>query len=205
MICLWVRKGPWLPWPTTFCMCRRREENSKAQSEQSGELPSNDMSTMSMEEEEESQFSDAPSMSPQMDTDHEADKESEGAKGSEGDVSEQKSTEEGVEASLHIDQCWHSQNWESIMEESEGLAFDDPHSDSDTTITRVHSTAVPLSSPHDELGDSPPTRSRGSAPHTQGSLMEAEGMPLLMARAATLASGADAMEVHVSQSELDSL
>ena len=49
--------------------------------------PDDDASTMSMEEEEESQFLDTPSMSLQMDTDHEADEESEGAKGSEGDVS----------------------------------------------------------------------------------------------------------------------
>ena len=76
---------------------------------------------MSMEE--ESQFSDAPSTSPQMDMNCEADEESEGAKGSEGDVSGWKSAEEGVEASLHIDQCQHTQNWESVMEESEGLAF----------------------------------------------------------------------------------
>ena len=78
---------------------------------------------MSMEEEDKSQFSDAPSTSPQMDMDCEADEESEGAKGSEGDVSGWKSAEEGVEASLHIDQCQHTQNLEYIMEESEDLAF----------------------------------------------------------------------------------
>ena len=58
---------------------------------------------LSMEEEEESQFSDAPSTSLQMDTDCEADEESEGAKGSKGDVSGQKSAEEGVGANLCID------------------------------------------------------------------------------------------------------
>ena len=91
------------------------------------------------------------------------------------------------------------------MEESEGLTFDDPHSSSDTTITGVDSHLVPPSSPCDESGDSPPTRSRGSAPHTQESPMEAGGMPLLMATVAMPASGADAVEVHVSQSELDNL
>ena len=66
--------------------------------------PDDDTSTMSMEEEEELQFSDTPSRSPQMDMDHEADEESEGTEGSEGDTSGQKNTEEGVEASPHIDQ-----------------------------------------------------------------------------------------------------
>ena len=65
--------------------------------------PGNYTSTMSMEEEEESQFLDTPSTSPQTDTDHEADEESEGAKGSEGDVSGWKSAEEGVKASPCID------------------------------------------------------------------------------------------------------
>ena len=97
--------------------------------------PDDDTSTTSMEEEEELQFSDTPSMSPQTDTDCEVDEESEGAKGSEGDVSGRKSAEEGVEASLHIDQHQHTWNWESIMKESEGLAFDNPCSGSDTTIT----------------------------------------------------------------------
>ena len=100
--------------------------------------PDDDTSTMSMEEEEESQFLDAPSMGLQMDMDHEADVESEGAKGSE-DVSGQKSLEKDGKDSLCIDQCRHSRNWESIMEGSEGLAFDDPHSGSDTTIMGVDS------------------------------------------------------------------
>ena len=91
------------------------------------------------------------------------------------------------------------------MEELEGLAFDDHHSGSDTTVTRVDSLSVPPSSPCDELGDSPPTRSKDSAPHAQESPMEARGMLPLMAVVATLASGADAVEVHVSQSKLDNL
>ena len=44
--------------------------------------PDDDTSTTSMEEEEESQSSDTPSTSPQTDTDHEADEESEWTKGS---------------------------------------------------------------------------------------------------------------------------
>ena len=143
-----------------------------------------DMSTTSMEGGEESRFSDAPSMSPQTDTDCEADEESEGAKGIEGDMSRWKSTEKGGEASPCIDPHQHSQNWESIMEESEGLAFDDPHSGSDTTITGVDSPSAPPFSPHDESGDSLPTRSRGSAPHSERSPLEAGGMPPLMAMVA---------------------
>ena len=85
-----------------------------------------------------------------MDTDHETDEESEGAEGSGGDVSRWKSNEEGVEASPCIDQCRRAQNWESVMEESEGLAFDDPRSGSDTTVTGVDSLPVSLSSPHDK-------------------------------------------------------
>ena len=123
-----------------------------------------DTSTTSIEEEEESQFLDTPSTSPWTDTDHEADEESEGAKGSKGDMSGWKSPEEGGEASPCIDQCRCSQNWESIMEESEGLAFDDPCSGSDTTVTGVDSPSAPPFSPHAESGDSLPTRSRGSAP-----------------------------------------
>ena len=102
-------------------------------------------------------------MSPQTDTDCEADEESEGAEGSKGDVSRQKSAEEGVEASLCIDQCQRTRIWESVMEESEGLAFDEPRSGSDTTITGVDRPLSPLSSPRDKSGDSPPTMSRGSA------------------------------------------
>ena len=162
----------------------------------------NDTSTTSMEEEEELQFLDAPSMGPWTDTDCEVDVESEGAEGSKGDVSRWKSLEEGGEASPHIDQYWCSSNWESIMEESEGLAFDDPHSGSDTTITGVDSLSAPPFSPHDESGDSQPTSSRGSAPHSLGSPMEAGGMPLLTA---VVASGVDAVEVHVPQSKLDNL
>ena len=92
--------------------------------------PDDSMSTTSMEE--ESQFSDAPSMGPWTDMDHEVDMESEGVEGSK-DMSGQKSPEEDGKDSPCIDQHWHSRNWEFIMEGSEGLAFDDPCSGSGTT------------------------------------------------------------------------
>ena len=164
--------------------------------------PDDGTSTMSMEEEEESQFSDAPYMNLQMDTDCEVAEESEGAKGSEGDVSRQKSAEEGVKAKQHIDQHRHTQYWESVMEESEGLSFDDPHSGSDTTITRVDSQSVSPSSPCDKSGDSPTTMSSGSAPCSQESPMEAEEMPPLTATVTMPASSADAMEIHASSPSL---
>ena len=120
-------------------------------------------------------------------------------------MSRQKSAKEGVEASLCIDQCRCNWNWASVMEESEGLAFDDPCSGSDTTVTGMDSPLAPPSSPHDKSGDSPPTMSRGSAPHSQESPMEARGMLPLTAAVTMPASSVDAVEVHVSQSELDNL
>ena len=120
-------------------------------------------------------------------------------------MSRWKSTEEGVKARLHIDQHQHAKNWESVMEESEGLAFDDPHSGSDTSVTGSDSPLAPLSSPCDKSGDSLPTMSRGSAPCSQESPIEAGEMPLLIAVVTMLASSAEAVEVHVSQSELDNL
>ena len=164
-----------------------------------------DTSTISMDEEEESWFSDIPSMGQRMDTNCEADMESEGTEGSKGDVSGQKSPEEGGETIPCLDQHWCSRSQESIMEESEGLAFDDPYSCSDTTVMGADSPSVPPFSPHDESVESPPTRSRGSAPHSLGSPMEAGGMLLLMPTVAMPASGADTVEVHVPQSELDNL
>ena len=81
-----------------------------------------DISTTSMEEEEELWFSDTPSTGPWMDMDCEADVESEGPEGSK-DMSGWNSPQEDGEDSPHIDQCQCSRNWESIMEGSEGLAL----------------------------------------------------------------------------------
>ena len=120
-------------------------------------------------------------------------------------MSRRKSAKEDVKASPHIDQCRCTQNWESVMEESEGLAFADPHSGSDATVTRVDSPSAPLSSPCGKSGDSPPTMSRGSAPHSQESPIEAGEMPPLTATVTMPASSVDAVEVHVSQSKLDNL
>ena len=113
-------------------------------------------STMSMEGEEESQFSDAPSMDPHTDTDCEAGEESEEPIGSEEEVSRQMRPGEGVQASLHIYRHWRSCNWKSVMEESVGLAYDDPCSSSDATIMEVDSPSVPPLSSRNKSGGSPP-------------------------------------------------
>ena len=167
--------------------------------------PGDNSSTTSMEGGEESQFSDTPSMGLQMDMDREVGEESEEPVGSEGEVSRQTNPGEEAKASPHIDRCQCSQNWESVMEESAGSAFDDLCSGSDTTITGVDTLSAPPFSPRDESGDSPPTRSRGSAPHSLGSPMEAGGMPPLVPVVTIPASGADTVEVRVPQFELDNL
>ena len=148
-----------------------------------------------MEGEEELRFSDVPSMGPHMDMDHEAGKEREEPIGSEEEVSGLTSPGEGAEASPHIDRCQHSQNWESIMEESAELAYDDPYSSSDTTVMGVDSPSVPPLSSPDESEGSLPTRLRGSAPCSPGSPMEE--MRSLVPAVATPASGVDTVEVHV--------
>ena len=89
------------------------------------------------------------------------------------------------------------------MEESEGLAYDDPHSSSNATVTGADSPPGPQLSSHDESVNSPPNTLRGSAPHSLGSPME-QMMPLVPA-VAMLASGMDTVEVHIPQVELDDL
>ena len=85
------------------------------------------------------------------------------------------------------------------MEEAEGLAYDDPWSDSDATITGADSSQGPELSSHDEPADSPPNTPRSSAPCSLGLPME--HIPLLVPRVA----GVDMVEVHVTEEELDNL
>ena len=89
------------------------------------------------------------------------------------------------------------------MEVAVGLAYNDLCSSSDATIMGADSPSVPPLSSHDESGGSPPTRLRGSTPHSLGSPME-EMLPLVPA-VTMPASGADTVEVHVPQSEFDNL
>ena len=110
---------------------------------------------------------------------------------------------EEAEANLHTDQCQCSQNWESVMEESEGLAYDDPHSISDATIMGVDSPPVPPLSSHDESGNSSPTTLRGLA--LRSLRLPMEQMLLLVPTVTTLDFGTDTVEVHIPQLELDNL
>ena len=64
------------------------------------------------------------------------------------------------------------------MEESKGLAYDDPCSDSDATVMGADSPQGPQLSLHDEPADSLPNTLWGSAPRSLGSPME--HMPPLM-------------------------
>ena len=114
--------------------------------------PSNDSSTSV--EGEESWHLDASS----MDTDCEMGDESEG--GADG----QMRPGDEAETNTCTNQCQHPQNWEAIMEESEGLAYDDPHSDSNATIMGVDSLQGPQLSSHDEPADSPPNTIMGFGP-----------------------------------------
>ena len=61
-----------------------------------------------------------------MDTDREVEEESKEPIGSKEGADRQMSPGEGNEANPHTDRCRCSQNWKAIMEESEGLAYDDP-------------------------------------------------------------------------------
>ena len=150
---------------------------------------------------EESRHSDEPSTNPPKDTDHEVGEESEEPIRSEEGVDGLMSPGDKAETNARTSR--HPQNWEAVMEESEGLAYDDPHSGSDATITGVDSLPGPQLSSRDKSADSPPNTLRGLAPGSPGSPMEQ--MPLLVPAVATPASGVDMVEVHVPQAELDDL
>ena len=81
------------------------------------------------------------------------------------------------------------------MEEAEGLAYDDPWSDSDATVMGADGSQGPELSLHDEVANSP----RSLAPRTPGSPME-HMLPLEAAVA-----GRDAVEVHIDKEELNNL
>ena len=80
----------------------------------------------------------------------------------------------------------HSQDWEAVMEGSEGLTYDDPWSDSDATVMGVDCPWGPASSPH--------MQSHATL-HMPGSPMNR--LPPMEV--------AIAMEVHINESELEDL
>ena len=79
------------------------------------------------------------------------------------------------------------------MEEAEGLAYDDPWSDSDATVMGADGSQGSELSLCDEPTDSPPNTLRSLALHMPGSPME--HMPLLEA---TVASR-DIVKVHIDE------
>ena len=85
------------------------------------------------------------------------------------------------------------------MEEAEGLAYDDPRSDSDATVMGAVGSQGPELSLHDEPADSPPNTSRSLARCSLGSQME-HMLPLV-----PTVTGVDAVEVHVDKEELNDL
>ena len=85
------------------------------------------------------------------------------------------------------------------MEEAEGLAYDDPRSDSDATVMGVDGSQGPELSLHDEATDSSPNTPRSSALCIPGSPME-HMLPLEAA-----VTGGDAIEVYIDEEELNDL
>ena len=79
------------------------------------------------------------------------------------------------------------------MEEAEGLAYDDPWSDSDATVMGVDGSQWPELSLCDEPTDSTPNTLRSSALHMPGSPME--HMPPLEATVA----GGNIVKVHIDE------
>ena len=85
------------------------------------------------------------------------------------------------------------------MEEAEGLAYDDPQSDSDATVMGADGSQGPELSLCDEPTDSPPNTLRSLAPRLPGLPMEYM-LPLEPAVA-----GRDVVEVHIDEEELNDL
>ena len=152
---------------------------------------------------DELRVSDAPSMNPPTDTDCEVGEESKEPIGSKEGVDRQTSPGDEAERNACTNRHQCSQNWEAIMEESEGLAYDDPHSSSDATIMGADSPPRPQLSSCDESANSLPNTLRGLAPHSVELPME-QMLPLVP-KVTMPASGMDTVEVHVPQAELDGL
>ena len=107
-----------------------------------------------------------------------------------GEESEDGARQTDLEEEAEPNRWQHSWDWEAVMEGLEGLAYDDPWSDSDATVMGV---------------DCPqglvllPRTLRCVAPHMPGSPMD-HLPPLEVAIA-----GRDAVEVHMDEAKLDNL
>ena len=149
--------------------------------------PGNNSSTSA--EEEEVWHSDTLSTNPPTDTDWEMGDESEDGVGGQ--------TSPGGE--VETDQRQHPQDWEAMMEEAKGLAYDDPRSDSDATVMAADGSQGPELSSCDEPADSPPNTPRILAPCSLGLPME--HIPLLV----PTVTDVDMVEVHATEEEFDDL
>ena len=85
------------------------------------------------------------------------------------------------------------------MEGSEGLAYDDPRSDSDATVMGADGLQRPVLSLHGQAANPPPHTPRHATP----SMLELpmDHMPPLE----VAITHRDAVEVHVDEAELDNL
>ena len=100
-----------------------------------------------------------------------------------GDESEDGARQTDLEEGVEPDRQWRSRDWQSVMEGSEGLAYDDLWSDSDAMMTGVECLQGTMSLP--------PTWGPVT-PHMPGSPMD-RFLPM------------EAMEVHVNEVGLEGL
>ena len=128
-------------------------------------------SSMLGEEEEEAWDSEPPTMDTELKW---------------GEESKDRARQTDLEEEGEPNRWQHSRDWEAVMEGSEGLAYDDPWSDSDATVMGVDCLWRPASSPH--------TWSHVT-PHMPGSPMDQ--LPPM--------ETAIAVEVHVNELELEDL
>ena len=107
-----------------------------------------------------------------------------------------------LEEEMEPDNRQHPWDWEAVIEESEGLAYNDLWSDtmdSTATVMGADDSQGPTLSLHDEAINSPPHTPRSVTPCMPGSPMD-QMLPLEV----TITSR-DAIEVHADETELDNL
>ena len=104
-----------------------------------------------------------------------------------------------LEDAVERNRWQHPWKWEAIMEEAEGLVYDDPQSDSNTKVMGADGTQGPALSLCDETTNSPPHTPRSSALCTLGLPMD----HMLLLQAAV--TGRDVVKVHVDEEELNNL
>ena len=65
-----------------------------------------------------------------------------------GEESEDGARQTDLEEEVELNRRRRSRDWEAVMEGLEGLAYDDPQSDSDATVKGADCPRGPASSPH---------------------------------------------------------